>query len=184
MLIGCFSLIVLVFLIGGCAVFVFSGDDEPSNEKVEEKASETKKETKMTDEAFGAAFGEIVTNPSNGVGPLGEYMGDVSIAASNQDFNSLFAISNKARSESQDLRLEVVNFKNDNKGKFTKKQAKIVDSFLDAMETYTEAMRSVATGVKEQDASRMEEGAAQILEFNEKFEHFNELSTEFLGQFE
>ena len=138
----------------------------------------------MTDEAFGAAFGEIITNPTNGVAPLGEYMNDVSVAASNQDFNSLFAISNKARSESQDLRLEVVNFKNDNKGKFTKKQAKIVDSFLDAMETYTEAMRSVATGVREQDAARMEKGAEQILEFNEKIEHFNELSTKFLGQFE
>ena len=44
----------------------------------------------MTDEAFGAAFGEIITNPTNGVTPLGEYMNDVSVAASNQDFNSLF----------------------------------------------------------------------------------------------
>ena len=42
MLIGCFSLIALVFLIGG----LFSGGDEPSNEKVEEKASETKKKQK------------------------------------------------------------------------------------------------------------------------------------------
>lgn len=184
MLIGCFSLFILVFLASGCVAFVLIGDDEPASENVEKEVSTTKKESKMTDESFAAAFGEIITNPSNGITTLSEYINDVSVAAGNRDFNSLFEISNKARSESQDLRLEVVDFKNENKGKFTKQQAKIVDSLLDGMESYTEAMRSVATGVKEQDANMMNEGAEQILVCKEKMEHFNNLSLDFLGQFE